>query len=352
MLHAGLDLSRRRLDVCLVNDAGELVEHTASPPDADGLRHLAERLDGLRVRAVIESMTGARFVHDTLEEHGWEVLVADAQEVKGLAPLACKTDKIDARVLAELSWRDLVPAIWLPDPSIRRERELARYRLHLVRHRTTPKNRIQPTLETPAPRPGGPSGPPCPVSALLGAAGRELLDRLAVPDPWRRNVDASLELIDDLELQIASLTVELRRQGADHRYIPLLVTAPGFGWINAYTVASEIGDIGRFASPAKLVGYTGLCPRVNQSGASDRRGPISKHGPKYLRWALFEAALHARNHPIYAQRYQAMKKRLGRQRGPKVAQIDLSRKLTEAIWHMLTRNQPFAPADARFRLAA
>ena len=76
------------------------------------------------VRAVIESMNGARFVHDTLEELGWEVLVADAQKVKGLAPLACKTDKIDARVLAELSWRDLVPAIWLPDPAIRREREL------------------------------------------------------------------------------------------------------------------------------------------------------------------------------------------------------------------------------------
>jgi transposase len=132
-------------------------------------------------------------------------------------------------------------------------------------------------------------GHPCPVSDLFGHAGRELLDRLAIPDPWRRNVNASLELIDDLELQIASLTVELRRQGADHRYIPLLVTAPGFGWINAYTVASEIGDIERFASPAKLVGYTGLCPRVYQSGATDCRGPISKQGSRYLRWALFEA---------------------------------------------------------------
>src|SRR3954470_23477506 len=98
-------------------------------------------------------------------------------------------------------------------------------------------------------------GHPCPVSDLFGLAGRDLLDRMAIPDPWRRNVDASLELIDDLELQIAQLTVELRRQGADHRYIPLLVTAPGFGWINAYTVASEIGDIERFPSPTKLCGY-------------------------------------------------------------------------------------------------
>jgi transposase len=344
MVPVGLDRSRARLDVWGLDEAGELVAQTAVPPDGDGLFQLAERARGQRVRGVIESMTGARFVHDTLEELGWEVLVADAQKVKGLAPLACKTDKIDARVLAELSWRDLVPAIWLPDPSIRRERELARYRLHLVRHRTTLKNRIHATLMT--------FGHPCPVSDLFGLAGRELLDRLALPDPWRHNVDASLVLIDDLEVQIAQLTVQMRRQGVDHRYIPLLVTAPGFGWINAFTVASEIGDIERFASPAKLCGYTGLCPRVYQSGNSDRRGPISKQGSRYLRWALFEAALHACKHPVYKERYQRTKRRLGRQRGPKVAQIDLSRKLTEAIWHMLTRNQPFAPAGAAFRLAA
>src|SRR4051794_38858901 len=95
MLHAGLDLSRRRLDVCLLDDAGEIVAQTAAAPDADGLNHLAARLGGQRVRAVIESMTGARFIHDTLEEHGWEVLVADAQKVKGLAPLACKTGVSD-----------------------------------------------------------------------------------------------------------------------------------------------------------------------------------------------------------------------------------------------------------------
>jgi transposase len=51
-------------------------------------------------------------------------------------------------MLAVLSHRDLVPAIWLPDPSNRRERELARFRLHLVRHRTTLKNRINATLIT------------------------------------------------------------------------------------------------------------------------------------------------------------------------------------------------------------
>ena len=111
MLHAGLDLSRRKIDVCLMSGGGEIVDEWASPPDADGLRGLAARaaMWGPAVRGVIESMNGARFVHDRLEEHGWDVLIADATKVKGLAPLACKTDKIDARVLATLSARDLVP---------------------------------------------------------------------------------------------------------------------------------------------------------------------------------------------------------------------------------------------------
>ena len=65
----------------------------------------------------------------------------------------------------------------------------------------------------------------------------------------------------------------------------------------AYTIASEIGEIERFASPKKLCGYTGLCPKVIQSGASDRRGPLTRNGPEHLRWALIEAAVHAARHP-------------------------------------------------------
>jgi transposase len=132
--------------------------------------------------------------------------------------------------------------------------------------------------------------------------------------------------------------------------VPLLLTVPGIGWVLGYTIAAEIGDIARFPTPTKLAGYTGLCPRVYQSGESDRRGPLAKQGPKYLRWALVEAAIHASTHPRY--RYQRTKTRLGKQRGARVAQVDLARKLAEAIWHMLTRNQPFAPAGAANPLAA
>src|SRR6266545_844630 len=282
MLHAGLDLSRKRLDVCLLSDQGELVDELAAVPDAGGLKALVDRVaeHDEPVCAVIESMTGARFVHDTLESHGWSVEIADAQKVKGLAPLAVKTDKIDARVLAVLSERDLVPAIWLPDPAVRREREQARFRLHLVKHRSMLKHRIHSTLIT--------FGKPCPVTDLFGVAGRELLARLEVPEPWAGNVLASVCLIDTLEAQISELNARLQRGGAEHPYVPKLLSVPGIGSVLAFTIAAEIGDISRFATPTKLTGYTGLCPRVVQSGESDRRGPLTKQGPRYLRWALIE----------------------------------------------------------------
>jgi len=348
MLHAGLDLSRRRLDFCLLDERGDHVEVGGAPPDGDGLRGFArgvvERHGPVGVRAAIESMNGARFVRDTLERCGWEVEVADAQKVKGLAPLACKTDRIDAWVLAELSRRDLVPAIWLPAFEQRAERERARWRLFLVRKRSSLKHRVHAQLLA--------FGHTCPVSDLFGRQGRELLGRLQFPDPWRAGVLAAVAMIDDLDRQIAGLERELRALGAEHRYVPLLMSVPGIASVLGYTIAAEIGDIHRFSSPKKLCGYTGLCPRVYQSGGTDRRGHLTHAGPRYLRWALMEAATHACRHELYRGRYQATKRRLGKQRGAKVAQVDIARRLAEAIWHMLTRNQPFAPAGAPRALAA
>src|ERR687888_2235189 len=265
MLYAGLDLSRKRLDFHLLDAEGATVDVGAAPPDADGLRLVSQRFErhGAPIRAAIESMNGARFVHDRLELAGWQVEIADAQKVKGLAPLACKTDRIDAWVLAELCRRDLVPAIWLPDPLVRAERERARWRLHLVRHRSSLKQRVHAVLLT--------HGKPCPVSDLFGVRGRQLL-------------------IDELDREIGECECELRRLGADHRYLPLLCTVPPISWVLASTIAAELGDIHRFASPRKVAGDSGLCPRVYQSGERDLRRPLAKQGPRYPRWALVEAA--------------------------------------------------------------
>ena len=346
MLHVGLDLSRRRLDYIALAADGTDVVVGAAPPDADGLRGLGRRLarHGEPIAAVIESMTGARFVHDTLELLGWEVEIADAQRVRGIAPLATKTDRIDARVLAELSRLDLVPAIWLPDPAVRAERERARFRLFLVRQRVRLKQRVHSTLMA--------WGRPCPLTDLFGARGRELLAGLEIPEPWRSHIATAVQLIDDTDREISVIDEELRRVAACHPCVSLLRTVPGIGPVLGYTIAAEIGRIERFASPTKLAGYTGLCPRVYQSGDSDRRGALSKHGPRYLRWALIEAAVSACRNPLYRERYERTRRRLGRQRGPRVAQVELARRLAHSIWQMLTRGETFAPKGASVALAA
>ena len=344
MLYVGLDLSRKRLDWLALARDGEFAANGAVTPDRDRLAKLGRRLGDAPVLAVIESMSGARFVHDQLELAGWDVRIADAQKARGLAPLACKTDRIDCWVLAELARRQLVPEVWLPDPPVRAERERARFRLHLVKHRSALKNRVHAILFQ--------HGIASPHRDLFGAGGRCLLARLELPEPWSSTVDASLVLIDELDDQISDCERELRRLGARHRYVPLLTTIPGIAWVLGYTIAAEIGDINRFPGPRKLIGYTGLTPAVDQSGERDRRGPLRKNGPNYLRWALIEAAHTAGRTPHYRPIVERMRARHGRTRGSKIAAIEIARRLTEAIWHMLTNDQPFAPAGAPTPVAA
>jgi transposase len=76
----------------------------------------------------------------------------------------------------------------------------------MVKHRTTLKNRIHATLIA--------SGHQVPTADLFGIAGRELLKELDIPEPWRGHVDASLELIDDLERRIDASSAGLRRSGS------------------------------------------------------------------------------------------------------------------------------------------
>ncbi|EQD27094.1 Transposase, IS116/IS110/IS902, partial [mine drainage metagenome] len=148
----------------------------------------------------------------------------------------------------------------------------------------------------------------------MGKSSRRVLEALDIPDPWKGNILASIRLIDDLNREIEICEKALKDLGADHQYVPRLMSIPGIGPILSYTIASEIGDIKRFATPKKLTGYSGLCPRVIQSGDKDWRGPLSKSGPRYLRWALIEAATHACHYSAYEPHYNATIARLGKRR--------------------------------------
>jgi hypothetical protein len=141
MQYLGIDWAYRRAAWCARSEGGAITGEGVVPADEDGLIKLV-LAHGTDVKACVEMMSGAVWVRDRLAAAGWHVQVAHAGKVRDVAPLACKTDKVDARVLAELCRRDLVPALWIPSLDDRALRERLRRRTHLVRLRASAMNRI------------------------------------------------------------------------------------------------------------------------------------------------------------------------------------------------------------------
>ncbi len=333
MEYVGIDWASRRAAWCALDSAGELLGEGVIAADLDGLTGLVARR-GLEVSAAVEMMSGAVWVADTLRAAGWRVQVADARRAKALAPLAAKTDRIDARVLAELCRRELVPAVWVASLDDRALRERLLRRMHLVRLRTSAKNRIFGLLSQ--------WGLRVSVKRLRQADGLALLERLALPEVWRASIAEALAVIELLDQRIAPIEAELAPLAQADERVQLLRTIPGVGSLLGLTLAAEIAEIARFPSPAKLVGYSGLVPRVHQSGESSRTGRLSKAGSPLLRWAAVEAAQQAwRPHNPWHRLYVDVRRRQGNGNAAKAA---VARKVLIACWHVLARNEPFKPA--------
>src|SRR5512133_2522074 len=323
--YVGIDWAYRMAQWCALAPGGEIVGEGRVAADRDGLARLALEL-GVEVKACLEMMSGALWVRDELVSCGWQVEVADARKVKTVAPLAAKTDKVDARLLADLCRRQLVPALWLPSLDERALRERLRRRMHLVRLRTSAKARIA-GLQTQW-------GVRVSLARLRRADGLALLEHAGVPAVWCRSVSECLTLVDFLDARIAPLDAELKPFAhADPRAV-LLDTIPGVAELLALTIAVEIGEVSRFSSPAKLVSYGRLAPRVHQSGqARPCSGPLSKSGSRLLGWAAVEAAQQAWRetnpwHDLYTDVAQ-------RSRNSSAAKAAVARKILIAAWHML-----------------
>jgi transposase len=239
MQYVGIDWAYRRAAWCAKQADGTIAGEGLVPADEDGLARLVIEL-GAEVRACLEMMSGAVWVRDRLSGAGWQVEVADARKVKNVAPLACKTDRVDARVLAELCRRELVPALWIPSLEERALRERLKRRLHLVRLRTSAKNRIFGLLTQ--------WGLRIPLDRLRRPDAMELLETRGVPEVWRRSVAEALDVIDLLDERIAPLDRELGPLARADRRVALLSTIPGIGPVLGLTIAAEIGDIARFAT--------------------------------------------------------------------------------------------------------
>jgi transposase len=281
MNYVGIDWAYGRAAWCARSESGTIEGEGLIPADEDGLARLALNL-GPQIKACVEMMSGAIWVKDQLEAAGWSVSVAHARKVRDIAPLACKTDKVDARVLAELCRRDLVPAVWVASLEDRAIRERLRRRAHLVKARTAARNRIFGLLTQ--------FGLRVSFTRLRQPDAIELLERRGVPEAWRDSIAEHLSQIDEIQRRIGPIDRELAPIARSDPRAQLLATIPGVGPLISLVFAAEIGDVSRFSSASKLVGYAGLAPRIVQSGERSATGRLSKAGSRMLRWAAVEAA--------------------------------------------------------------
>lgn len=278
---------------------------------------------------VIETTTNVWDVYDIVEPLVSYVVVAHAGGVRQIAEARVKTDKKDIERLIRLLIADIVPEVWVPPVEVRELRGMISYRNRLVKTSTMIRNRLQSLIHR--------HNLILPKGMLRDKGWWEAQKMSALE---KIQIRQELAMLDELEKHKAEVDGELGRQSLGEvwgKQAMRLLQLPGFGAIISMTVLSAIGDISRFESAKKLVGYSGLGAGVHDSGKEHIEKRITKSGRKELRWALVEAAWRAiRISPYWKEQYE---KYLRRMRKPNQAIVVIARKLLVVVWHVLTKEE-------------
>lgn len=338
----GIDLAKRETQLSVLNSSGSEVQQKRFSTSRDEFLRLASELnetDTVALEVTTNSNSIARLIRDNSTAR---VIVSNPIKTKVIAQARIKTDKIDARVLAELARVSYLPEVWLPDEDTEGLRQFITDRTSLVRRRTECKNTIHSILHRNLVRESH--------SDLYGKAGREWLESVirgegtSVPVPQLdrlrigsllNEVDRIDALVDDLESVIASY-IAVRPDLKDQ--LDRLMSVPGINLVTGAGILATIGDVTRFPTKKKLAAYFGVVPSVRQSGDTSRNGRITKQGKAEARWLLIEAAEALRKVP---GPMRALFRRVARRKNHNVAVVAVARKLVELIHHLLTNEEDY-----------
>jgi transposase len=327
----GMDVHRDFCEVAIANGArARSAGRVATAPEA--LELFAQSL-AADDRVVLEATGNALAIARIIEPHVAEVLLAHAKDVRAISHAKVKTDKVDARVLADLLAADLVPAVWIGDERSRMMRRLVSRRRGLVKRRTQVKNECSAVLHRNL------KGRP-PATDAFGKKGRAWMAEQDLPLDERLTLDAGLRQLDFLGEELAAADKIIAERALGDVNTRRLMTIPGIDVVTASTLAAVIGDVRRFPSSRHLVGYLGLHPSVRQSGNGPaRHGRTSKEGSAAARHVLVEAAWSTAKSP---GPLRAFAERTAARRGRHIATVAVARKLAVLAWCLLTRGEDYA----------
>jgi transposase len=332
MNYVGVDYHKKYSVVTCLDDEGHEIGSKRLDNQAEEFQDFFQDLGG-PCQVVLEASRTWGVMFDLLEElpEVQAVKLAHPLKVRAIAEAKIKTDKIDARTLAQLLRADLIPAAYIPGKETRHFKEMVRQRVFLVRTRSRLKNRIHVLLDrVHIPLPS--------VTDLFGKRGTDYLKKLKLPGVDGEILREDLKLLEALNELIKEAEGEIGKLlGKDPR-VERLLTIPGVGPILAVVIALEIDEIERFLSPGKLAAYAGLVPSTSSSGGKTFHGKLVPMCNKWLRWALIEAAwLAIRQSPYCRTYYEAHK----RHKGSHTAAVALARRLSEIVWHVWKEKRPY-----------
>jgi transposase len=322
----------------ILDEDGALRDERRFPNDPEGIAEFAAILSTYHddVKAVVES-TGNLWIpiHDRLEDRGFQVALSNPSKTRLIAEAKVKTDKVDARTLAQLLRADVLLTCYVPGEEQRSRRELLRHRLNLVRNRTMVRNRIHGLLDK--------HGLRMPGITPFSGDNVEWLRGLRLGFMDDAILGSDLALLETLDGQVMRVEEKIASLAVEDRRVRLLMTMTGVGYFTAMLVLSEVGDVGRFRGDKAFASWMGLVPSVHQSGERTRIGGVSRQGNKRLRWALVESAQTAVRHD---DRLGSMYERLSRRRGAGCAVVAVAHEMARIMYFMLSRNEPYREADA------
>jgi transposase len=356
----GLDVHQASISACMrqvMADGMIKLESRTFDTTMRGLTSLLEWLVGNGCMIAAMESTGVYWkpVYHVLSPVV-TVWVANAAEVKQRR--GKKTDKADAKWLAELLAHDLIQPSFVPPPMISALRDMVRTRTALVNSRTQAKNRVLAVLEdtniklsSVASDPFGRSGRAMMDALVAGYHDSKALAQMAKGILRRKipQLEAALEgsftehhatlirlslaavdlfndQIAELDGRIAAMVDPIRKE------VDLTKSIPGIQETAARAIIAEIGtDMSRFVSPARLASWAGLCPGNNESAGKRKTGK-TRRGNRHLKRILIECAWATRKTNSFLGRtFQRLQARIG---GKKAA-MAVGHKILVIIFHLL-----------------